>query len=615
MWSNRATIIKIFSPIFILLLPLSAWATYSQDYLDSVDYVDTEVVIDLDKPNGYVPNIYEEHEVAYAKQRSSGHRPQTFFNQQEFKSPEEVLPEHSDLAILLIGQTGSGKSTLLNLIANYLLDGSFGPFPEQQNVRFLIPTKYSASTEVKYPHSEKNFGDQSQSQTKKAQTYTFDRQHIRVRIIDTPGLGDTEGIKEDDKHLQNILKKAGETRNLAAVVFVINGTDSRHNTTQKYVFEKLSGFVPSIALENMIIILTNSSAESCHFPIQNLVKMGIKQSNIFILNNTVLASNPKTWSDSHIANKLTFEWNVCMSTLSTVFERIGSNSSDISEHFERLSNLRNSVMKKLAEVLSTLKNMLKLQEKMQKIESKYRQNSANAEDFAKKMESTKIKTKHFVDDPNVPHSTICGAHLQVCHKQCSLTETVIKGDGIFRGCTAFNGNKGTRCRSCSDEESCAYTHHYHARGSFVEIEETIQDLLTQYKEEYQQADSLAKEAKSQLDQKQQAFADIQNVLRVFSETVKKDLFEIQEICEGFNFVQELNTSIELLKQEAARCRSKQALDSANGFIVTMQAIADELSAKGFDKGKSIHSSFKMEGAKKFDIKSSLKSSARKLRRW
>ena len=93
-------------------------------------------------------------------------------------SPSE---ESKAISFMVVGQTGCGKTTLLNSFINYLLGIEI-----EDNFRYKI--------------IHENFGtSQSVSQTSEVSVYNIKSINgfPPIQIIDTPGFGDTKGIKQD----------------------------------------------------------------------------------------------------------------------------------------------------------------------------------------------------------------------------------------------------------------------------------------------------------------------------------------------------------------------------------------------------------------------------------
>jgi septin family protein len=95
----------------------------------------------------------------------------------KFNDEEEVRA----ISLMVVGQTGSGKTTLLNGFVNYLLGVQL-----EDDFRYKIII-------------EENDGDQSKSVTQKVTVYRISTngRYPPIKIIDSPGYGDTGGIQRD----------------------------------------------------------------------------------------------------------------------------------------------------------------------------------------------------------------------------------------------------------------------------------------------------------------------------------------------------------------------------------------------------------------------------------
>jgi hypothetical protein len=140
---------------------------------------------------------------------------------QAFVDPFSSLGVKSHVTCMVLGETGSGKSTVINTLTNYFMSGS------PSDLKVSIPTKFHTQNVHGSRHSER---DQSQSMTNDCTTYTFrdPRGSDRViEIIDTPGLADTRGAKQDEINMELILKAAEKAKSLSAIILVVNGSVAR----------------------------------------------------------------------------------------------------------------------------------------------------------------------------------------------------------------------------------------------------------------------------------------------------------------------------------------------------------------------------------------------------
>ena len=100
----------------------------------------------------------------------------------------------TEKVIMLVGATGSGKSTMIEAIFNYI----FGiEWQDPYRLKLMDDNKQGQHV------------NQAISQTTKITAYTIYHQPwfrfpYTVNIIDTPGFGDTGGIKRDQEIMEQI---------------------------------------------------------------------------------------------------------------------------------------------------------------------------------------------------------------------------------------------------------------------------------------------------------------------------------------------------------------------------------------------------------------------------
>ncbi|RIA81661.1 hypothetical protein C1645_729561 [Glomus cerebriforme] len=122
-------------------------------------------------------------------------------------------PPQEETNILLLGETGVGKSTFINAFANYLKFKTLND-AKSGDVETLISSEFSITDEnynnkiIKIGNYEKNEKNENvgTSSTQECRSHVF---HLpnnkRLRLIDTPGIGDTRGLDQDKKNFENIL--------------------------------------------------------------------------------------------------------------------------------------------------------------------------------------------------------------------------------------------------------------------------------------------------------------------------------------------------------------------------------------------------------------------------
>ncbi|KAM6499740.1 hypothetical protein JOM56_005248 [Amanita muscaria] len=178
----------------------------------------------------------------------------------------------NEYTILLVGETGTGKTTFLSLLANILSGRS--------------PNDYVFSHDK---DNEAGDGDRH-SQTNSAKLYEFKSKNgVTVRILDTPGLADTRGLAQDEKHKENIARAIKDNIHVVnAVLILANGTLPRLSAATDYALSTLSSIFPRSLVENIGIIFTNVSIQlSLNFDQNSLPESLRNPDSQFRLDNPV----------------------------------------------------------------------------------------------------------------------------------------------------------------------------------------------------------------------------------------------------------------------------------------------------------------------------------------
>ena len=190
--------------------------------------------------------------------------------------PDSILPKSREstdefINILLLGETGVGKSTFINAFANYLTFSSLEQAESNEPV-VIIPVSFMMTsgddfqeTIIKFGEidsvNNEQFNNLGQSVTQHCKSYVFDLKNSgtkKVRIIDTPGFGNTRGLDQDEKNMEHTLQYITNLTHLNAICFLLKPNATRLSVFSQTCFTQLFSLLGSTARENIIFCFTNA---------------------------------------------------------------------------------------------------------------------------------------------------------------------------------------------------------------------------------------------------------------------------------------------------------------------------------------------------------------------
>ncbi|CAG8512122.1 11302_t:CDS:1, partial [Acaulospora colombiana] len=174
--------------------------------------------------------------------------------------------DNEEINILLLGETGVGKSTFINAFANYLKFDSLDD-AKSGDMEVLIPSKFTLTNE-NYEQRVIQVGEQvddgeqlensEMSATQKCKYYAFYAANKVIKLIDTPGVGDTRGVDQDAKNFENVLLYISNYQNLNGICILLKPNNSRLTAVFKYCILSLLTHLHKSAKDNIVFCFTNS---------------------------------------------------------------------------------------------------------------------------------------------------------------------------------------------------------------------------------------------------------------------------------------------------------------------------------------------------------------------
>ena len=195
--------------------------------------------------------------------------------------------------LLLIGETGSGKTTLLDAFVNYL-----------NAIEFTDNWRWKLVDETHLNHLSGG-----ESKTSEMVTYYInDHQNkFNVRIIDTPGFGDTKGINVDDQITYKFEALFKEISEIDYILLTIKSTETRLKAGSKYVYDRVQQIFGKDAKDRFILMCTFADGKP---PLCLDTIKDFHFEKYFTFNNSAL------YSPSHNADVTTkFFWKMAMESV------------------------------------------------------------------------------------------------------------------------------------------------------------------------------------------------------------------------------------------------------------------------------------------------------------
>ncbi|GAT99413.1 hypothetical protein CL6EHI_083760 [Entamoeba histolytica] len=374
--------------------------------------------------------------------------------------------ENDAIAILVVGETGSGKTTLLNSFVN----GLYG-------IRITDDFRYIIINEGDL----KQYGDQSISQRSQVTFFNIKRTKRTppIKIIDTPGFGDTRGI-EWDKEIIKQIEETIETKvsDLNAICFVAPSSHVKLTASQKYVFGNIINLFGKDVKKNFIAMLTFCDGET-----PQVINALQSKECIF---STIIPEIDSPWylkfNNAAIYDDNTEDifkqmfWELSMKSFDDFITKLVTLPRISLEKSKEVLRKRRQIKTQLEGIRTSLNNGLsKMNEIKQIYEQLYlnRDKVKNNENFIITVDKTKqIK----VDLKSGESATNCLKCHKTCHYPCHVPSLISYFTNKLCTCIGDNGN----CKVCG----CNSSHHANESYRFDYVIEKKQQKAKEVFERY-----------------------------------------------------------------------------------------------------------------------------------
>jgi GTP-binding protein EngB required for normal cell division len=178
---------------------------------------------------------------------------------------------HKAFTILLLGGVGTGKTGVVSLFANVLQGRPLKEFEVAHDIQ----------------NEAANIALPGQSSTLTLKVYEFvSLDGVKVRIVDTPGIGDVRGLKQDQNYMNNITKALKDyVGTLNAVLVVVDGAKPHTTPSVDYALSSISTLLPQSLAENIGVLFTHVASPLVWSFDFTALPIGLQNTKQFLVDN------------------------------------------------------------------------------------------------------------------------------------------------------------------------------------------------------------------------------------------------------------------------------------------------------------------------------------------
>ena len=107
-------------------------------------------------------------------------------------------------------------------------------------------------------NDHEKFSESGESNTQQCRSFVFSIGNRKLRLIDTPGIGDTRGLEQDTKNFHEILTYIAQYEHLNGVCVLLKPNEERINILFRFCVNELLRHLHVNAKENLIFVFTNA---------------------------------------------------------------------------------------------------------------------------------------------------------------------------------------------------------------------------------------------------------------------------------------------------------------------------------------------------------------------
>ncbi|BBN19774.1 hypothetical protein MPTK1_8g13510 [Marchantia polymorpha subsp. ruderalis] len=295
--------------------------------------------------------------------------------------------------LLILGQTGIGKSTFINAFFNYWTYDSLDDALEG-GVKVAIPSivvKREQYEETEFRVGENisgqeedldgSFRGESATQVCKAHVFKLKDNSMTVRLIDTPGVGDTRGFQQDRENFKDILNTMTKYKNIHGICILLKPDEPRLHTYIGFCLSELLTYFHKSAVDNFAFCFTNCrytdfKLRSTLGPLQKLrnslkettgVEIPINEQTLYFFDNEVfpaLAARHHNFELSTGKEDLERSWERSVEEMTRLLKRFSTITPHRTEASVSVNKVK-QIVRNLEEPMNIITQNIGLQQKFE----------------------------------------------------------------------------------------------------------------------------------------------------------------------------------------------------------------------------------------------------------
>lgn len=185
-----------------------------------------------------------------------------YYPEGSLKNNLDTVRPLEEINILILGETGVGKSTWINGLANYFMYDSLEK-AEKGELISVIPSSFTMTDNdynervIKTGEDKNENFTAGQSATQHPVAYTLNCGDKIIRLIDTPGIGDTRGTEQDKKNFENILQFLSNHQEIHGICILLKPNNARLTVMFRFCIKELLTHLHRSAAQNIVFCFTN----------------------------------------------------------------------------------------------------------------------------------------------------------------------------------------------------------------------------------------------------------------------------------------------------------------------------------------------------------------------